>query len=221
MARLTCTLGVLVLAATALVGCGSDSSSSGAGMTELEPDADVNGTTTVELAELMTGAWVESPAESNSAIDPTLCDMGLSTDDYYLAPSWVEPGTAAASCTMKADQALVLFTAGLMCVDVAGDNGASPECLEDNWGLTSASVTIDGEVFDDWEDRVVSTDAFPVSLVEGNIFEAEPEDTEMRARQTIFVFDGLAVGEHDIVIAGNFDDGDFAGQLDLTLTVEA
>ena len=218
MGKFSSTLGAIVLATASLAGCGSDSDSSGPNV--VEPGADVNGTTQVELAELLTKGWVSVAAESNSIIDPANCDMGLSTDDFYLAPSWGAPGTSAAACSMDADQALVLSPAGLMCVATQGDGGASPECFEENWDLTSATVSVDGEVFDDWEAHVVDTELFPVSLVDGNIFEVPAEDTEMRARQVIFVVEGLAEGEHDIVLAGDFADGEFAGQLDLTLTVE-
>lgn len=213
------TLAIATIGTTGLVGCGSDADST-SGLKVVEPGSDVDGTSQVELVELSTGGLLSVPAESNVLVDPANCDMGLSTDDFYFSPTWGAPGTSTTSCSMSAGQALILLPAALQCADTQDDGGASEECIEENWNLTSASVSVDGDVYDDWEERVVDTEVFPVSLPEGNVFDIPAEDTEMRSRAVIFVVEGLPEGEHDIVLAGDFGDGEFAGQLDLTLTVE-
>lgn len=58
------------------------------------------------------------------------------------------------------------------------------------------------------------------SLPDGNIFELPAGDTPQTSRGQVVLVDGLEAGDHEVVVAADFGDGEFAGSLAIALTVE-
>lgn len=206
-----------LVAASLLMACGSDDSSSGP--TVLEPDSEVDGQGPAELLATYSDAIAEVPLDESMLADPAKCDMGRSTDAVYFAPTFGSPGDSSTSCTMSADQALVLVPATVLCVATDGD-AADTACLDEQWNLTSSSVTINDVDVTDLEGRQVDTEVFTADLPEGNIFEADPGSVDAIARGQVVLVEDLPVGSHTVVVAADFGDGDFAGSLTIDLTVE-
>jgi hypothetical protein len=89
----------------------STTGASSGGSEVLGPDADVNGMSTADLLGTYAVGVAETPAADSSVIDPAKCDMGLSTEDVYFAPTPVQPGDTSTTCTMSADQTLLVVPA--------------------------------------------------------------------------------------------------------------
>ena len=201
-------------AATLIVACGSDSAS----YQVLASDADIAGSSVAEVTQVA-GKWIiETPLEESWLGDPSRCDAGASTSEVYYAPSWAAPGDTTVSCTMSADQALFLSPVGLFCVEDV--DGAADESCFDQWDLTSSSVSIDGADVGDMNAHQYDSEPFDVSLPAGNIFEADPVDSVAIFRGQPVLVKDLPKGEHVVVLAGDFGDGEFAGSLTINLTVE-
>ena len=81
-------------------------------------------------------------------------------------------------------------------------------------------MSIDGVEVADMTDHQYDIGPFDVSLPEGNVFDVDPVDSTAVLRGRAVVVTGLPKGEHVVVLAGDFDDGDFAGSLTINLTVE-
>ena len=211
---LTCTL----LGAVLIVGaCGGDDE--GSGYSVLAPDAEVDGKDATELLVDYGKILFEVPAAESSLVDPALCDQGMSTDEVYFAQSFGAPGESTSSCTMKKEQVLFLSPIGLSCVEAAGEN-TDMACIEEGWDLTSSSVTINGVAVEGLTDRQYDTPVIEITLPADNLFEVDPQTTKMIQRGQVVLVEDLPVGEHTVVLGGNFGDGEFAGQITITLTVE-
>jgi hypothetical protein len=216
---------VLVLAVGA---CGDDDASapsttgaSSGGLEVLGPDADVNGMSAADLLGTYAVGVVETPVQDSSITDPANCDMGLSTEDVYLAPTPSEPGDLSTSCTMSADQTLLAMPASAFCID-APDIGATVEtaCLDRLWDLTSSSVTIDGVEIEGLDAYEVDSEVIDVTLPEGNGFGVPAGASRTIARGQVVLVQGLAPGGHTVVLAFDYGDGESAGSLTIDLTVE-
>jgi hypothetical protein len=205
------------VATSLLVSCGSDDDSSGP--TVLDLDGEVDGMDAAELLAMFNEALAEVPLDESMLIDPAKCDMGRSTEAVYFAPIWGAPGDSSTSCTMNADQALMLSPAGLLCIEGDGDK-ADMACLDENWDLTASSATIDGVDVTDLDGRLVDTEVFTADLPEGNVFEADPGPVDAIARGQVVLVEDLPVGSHTVVVAADFGDGAYAGALTINLTVE-
>ena len=199
--------------------CGDDDKKNSNGYEVLAPDAEVGGQDATALLTEYGRSLTETPLDENSLVDPNKCDQGISTDEVYFAPTFGAPGDSTAACTMKKDQVLFLNPVATLCIETDGDT-ATTGCLDGYWNLTSSSVTIDGTAISGLEDRQYDTEVGEVDLPEGNIFEIDAQTTKFIQRGQVLLVKGLSVGEHVIVLGGNFGDGEFAGQLTLTLTVE-
>jgi hypothetical protein len=210
--------------------CGDDDASapsptgaSSGGIEVLGPDADMNGMSTADLLGTYAVGVVETPAEDSFVADPATCDMGLSTGDVYFAPTPGEPGDLATTCTMSADQTLMVAPASAFCIDAPDQGGtADAACLDDLWDLTGSSLTIDGVEVDGLDAYEVDSEVMDVTLPEGSIFEehgvpAGPSSTI--ARGQVVLVDGLAPGDHTVEMGFDFGDGEFAGSLTIDLTV--
>jgi hypothetical protein len=216
---------VLVLAVGA---CGDDDATapsttgaSGGGIEVLGPDAVVNGMSTADLLGTYAVGVAETPAD---LVDPAKCDMGLSTEDVYFSPTPGEPGDRSTTCTMSADQTLLVAPTSAFCIDAPKAGGtADTACLDSLWDLTSSSVTIDGVEVEGLDAYEVDSEVIDVTLPEGNVFEdhevpAGPSRTI--ARGQVVLVQGLAPGGHTVVLAFDFGNGEFAGSLTIDLTVE-
>ncbi len=209
---------VALLGAAALLGaCGSDDDSSGPVL--LPPDATVGDTTMTDLFVDYASAVVEVPLETNMLADPAQCDMGRSTEEVYFAPTFGAPGATSTSCTMSSDQSLLLVPAAVFCME-SPEEAADVACLDNGWDLTSASVTIDGEQTTDLSAYEIDTPVQTAALPDGNIFELPAGDTPQISRGQAVLVDGLEAGDHEVVVAADFGDGEFAGSLTIALTVE-
>lgn len=207
----------VLIATLPLVACGSDDDTSGP--TVLDPGSEVEGMGAAELMAMYADAIAEVPLDESMLVDPATCDMGRSTDEVYFAPTFGSPGDSSTSCTMNADQALMLVPASVLCVATDGD-AADTACLDDGWDLTSSSTTINDVEVTDLESREVDTEVFAANLPEGNIFDADPASVDGIARGQVVLVDDLPVGSHTVVVAADFGDGEFAGSLTIDLTVE-
>jgi hypothetical protein len=113
----------------------------------------------------------------------------------------------------------MLVPATVLCIEGDGD-AADTACLDEQWNLTSSSVTINDVDVPDLEARQVDTEVFSADLPEGNIFEVDPGPVDAIARGQVVLVEDLPVGSHTVVVAADFGDGDFAGSLTIDLTVE-
>jgi hypothetical protein len=211
MRRTLLTLTVMVVLTVA---CGGRT-----GYTVLAPDARVDGMTTAQIAERWIKALLEAPVDESWLVDISRCDNGLSTNAIYFAPTFATPGDTSVSCTMKAGQVAFLNPVGVFCTETDGDI-ADTACIDREWILTSASVSIDGVELPDLAARQYETPAFAVTLPDDNIMEAPPGPSKAIARGQAFLVRGLDRGTHEVVLAGNFNNGEFAGSLTINLTVE-
>jgi hypothetical protein len=230
MVRSSVRLSFLML--TLAVGaCGGDDAdppstvgASSSGVEVLGPDADVNGMSTADLLGRYAVGVAETPADDSSMVDPAKCDMGLSTEDVYFAPTPGEPGDLSTTCTMSADQTLLVVPTSAFCIDAPEAGGtADTACLDSLWDLTGSSVTIDGVEVEGLDAYEVDSAVIDVTLPEGNVF--EDHDVPAGASRTIargqvVLVRGLAPGGHTVVLAFDFGDGEFAGSLTIDLTVE-
>jgi len=216
---------VLILAAGA---CGDDGatapSTTGASIGPFEvlgPDAVVNGMTTADLLGTYAVGAAETPPDDSSLVDPAKCDMGLSTDDVYFAPTPGESGDQSTTCTMSADQTLLVVPTSAFCIHAPEAGGtADTACLESLWDLTSSSVTIDGVEVQGLDAYVVDSEVIDVTLPEGFGHEVPAGPSRTIARGQVVLVQGLAPGGHTVVLGFDFGDGEFAGSLTIDLTVE-
>jgi hypothetical protein len=219
---------VLVLAVGACGGDDADPPSttgaSSGGLEVLGPDADVDGVSAADLMGTYAVGVAETPADDTSMVDPAKCDMGLSTEEVYFAPTPGEPGDLSTTCTMSAHQTLLVVPASAFCIDApeAGDT-ADTACLDSLWDLTGSSLTIDGGEVEGLDAYEVDSEVIDVTLPEGDLFEdhgvpAGPSRTI--ARGQVVLVQGLAPGDHTVVLGFDFGDGEFAGSLTIDLTVE-
>jgi hypothetical protein len=219
---------VLVLAVGA---CGDDDVSapstigaSSGGLEVLSPDADVNGMSSPDLLGTYAVGVAETPADDSSMVDPATCDMGLSTGNVYFAPTPGESGDLSTTCTMSADQTLLVAPTSAFCIDAPEAGGtADTACLDGLWYLTGSSVTIDGVEVEGLDAYEVDSEVIDVTLPEGNLFEdhgvpAGPSRTI--ARGQVVLVQGLAPGGHTVVLGFEFGGSEFAGSLTIDLTVE-
>jgi hypothetical protein len=204
-------------AALLFVGCGDDSAESGVRVLDL--DDEVAGADATALLAVYSRGVAEVPLEDSMLAEPSKCDMGLSTDDVYFAPTFGAPGDTVATCTMQAGQALFVNPVAALCIEGGGDK-ADVACLDAQWNLTSSSVTIDGTPVDDLATRTIDTSAQPITLPEDNVFGEPAQATNLIARGQVVVVQGLETGKHTVVLAGDFGNGEFAGRLTIDLTVE-
>jgi hypothetical protein len=219
---------VLVLAVGACDDDGASAPSttgaSSGGLEVLAPDADVNGMSTADLLGTYAVGVAETPADDSSMVDPAKCDMGLSTEDVYFAPTPGEPGDLSTACTMSADQTLLVVPASAFCIDAPESGGtADTACLDSLWDLTSSSLTIDGVEVAGLDAYEVDSEVIDVTLPERNVFEDHevPAGTSRTiARGQVVLVQGLAQGGHTVVLAFDFGNGEFAGSLTIDLTVE-
>jgi hypothetical protein len=216
---------VLVLAVGA---CGDDDatapSTTGASSGRIEvlrSDADVNGTSTADLLGAYVVGIVETPADDSSVVDPAKCDMGLSTQDVYFAPTPSEPRDSSTTCTMSADQTLLVMPTSAFCID-APEFGAAADtaCLDSLWDLTSSSVTIDGVEVEGLDAYEVDSEVIDVTLPGGNIFEVPAGASSTIARGQVVLVKELAPGAHTVVLAFDYGNGESAGSLTIDLIVE-
>jgi hypothetical protein len=209
------TAAATVVAALLLAGCGDDED---AGPRVVPADESVGGQTLTDLVAAYAVAHSTATLAESSLVDLTRCDMGASTDTVYFAPTFAAAGESAVTCTMRSGQAVFLAPAGLWCIET--DEGpADTACLDEGWNLTSASVIVDGETID-LAGRQVDTAVQAIELPEDNIWEEPAGPSEVIARSQAAVVENLAVGTHEVVLAADFGNGEFAGSLKLTLIVE-
>lgn len=219
---------VLVLAVGA---CGGDDASapsttgaSSGGLDVLAPDATVGGMSTADLLGTYAVGVAETPAEDSFMADPATCDMGLSTGEVYFAPTTGEPGRLSTTCTMSADQTLLVVPASAFCIDAPEAGGtADTACLDSLWDLTSSSLTIDGVEVEGLDAYEVDSEVIDVTLPEGNLFEnhgVPAGASRTIARGQVVLVQGLTPGDHTVVLGFDFGDGELAGSLTIDLTVE-
>jgi hypothetical protein len=219
---------MLVLAASACGGDDTDPPSttgaSSGGIEVLGPDADVDGMSAADLLGTYAVGVAETPADDSSMVDPAKCDMGLSTEEVYFAPTPGEPGDLSTTCTMSADQTLLVVPASAFCIDAPESGGtADTACLDSLWDLTSSSLTIDGVEVEGLDAYEVDSEVIDVTLPEGNVFEDDEVPagaSRTIARGQVVPVQGLAQGGHTVVLAFDFGNGEFAGSLTIDLTVE-
>ena len=180
----------------------------------LGPDADVDGMSAADLLGTYAVGVAETPADDSSMVDPAKCDMGLSTEDVYFAPTPGEPGDASMTCTMSADQTLLVVPASAFCIEAPEAGGtADTACLDDLWDLTSSSLTIDGVEVEGLDAYEVDSEVIDVTLPKRNIFEdhgVRAGASRTIARGQVVLVQGLAPGDHTVVLGFDFGDGEFA-----------
>ncbi len=210
-------IGITLGAALVLSACGSDDDSSSD--PEILPAGEgVGDSSAAEILTQYAAGLIEVPADENVFVDPANCDMGRSTEEVYFAPTWSSEGDATVSCTMSADQVLMLQPVGSYCIEAAGDT-VDEACLDSIWDVASSSVTIDGEETTDLTAHEVEGAIETVTLPEGNILEAAAGDTTMNSRAQVILVKGYRPATTSLQVAGEFGDG-FAGSLTINLTVE-
>ena len=157
-------------------------------------------------------------------VDPAKCDMGLSTEKVYFAPTPGEPGDLSTTCTMSADQTLLVVPTSAFCIDAPEAGGtADTACLDSLWDLTSSSVTIDGVEVEGLDAYEVDSEVIDVTLPERNVFEDHEVPagaSRTIARGQVVLVQGLAPGGHTVVLGFDFGNGDLAGSLTIDFTVE-
>ena len=202
----------------------STTGTSSGGIEVLDPDAVVNGMSTADLLDTYAVGVAETPADDSSWVDPAKCDMGLSTEGVYFAPTPGEPGDRSTTCTMSADQTLLVVPASALCIDAPKAGGtADTACLDSLWDLTGSSLTIDGVEVEGLEAYEVDSEVIDVTLPEGNIFEDHDVPagaSRTVARGQVVLVQGLTPGGHTVALAFDFGDGEFAGSLTIDLAVE-
>ena len=202
----------------------STTGASSGGLDVLGPDADVNGMSTADLLGTYAVGVAETPADDSSMVDPAKCDMGLSTGDVYFAPTPGEPGDLSTTCTMSADQTLLVAPTSAFCIHAPESGGtADTACLDSLWDLTSSSLTIDGIEVEGLDEYEVDSEVIDVTLPEENLFEADEVPagpSRTIARGQVVLVQGLAPGDHTVVLGFDFGDGELAGSLMIDLTVE-
>ncbi len=203
----------LLMSALLIGACGDDQPN----QRVVPADESVAGKSLTDLVADWTTNLHEVPLEESFLADLANCDMGRSTDDVYYAPTWATPGESSVSCTMRADQALLLVPAALLFVE--DEEGLGEDGLDEEWNLTSSSVVLDGETIA-MDGRQVDTPILTVSLPEGNIWELPTGDTTAITRAQAVAVEGLTVGTHEVVLTSDFGNGEFAGTLRLFLVVE-
>jgi hypothetical protein len=219
---------MLVLAMGA---CGGDDATapsttgaSNGGIEVLGSDANVKGMSTADLLGTYAVGVAETPADDSSLVDPAKCDMGLSTENVYFAPTPGEPGDLSTTCSMSADQTLLVVPASAFCIDAPEAGGtADAGCLDDLWDLTSSSLTIDGVAVEGLDAHEVDSEVIDVTLPEGNVFgdhEVPAGASRTIARGQVVLVQGLGPGGHTVELAFDFGDGEFAGSLTIDFTVE-
>jgi hypothetical protein len=202
-------------------GAPSTTGASSGGLGVLGPDGDVNGMSTADLLGTYAVGFAETPADDSSFVDPAKCDMGLSTQDVYLAPTPSEPGDLSTMCTMSVDQTLLVMPSSAFCID-APDFGATADtaCLDRLWDLTGSSVTIDGLEVEGLDAYEVDSEVTDVSLPEGNIYDVPAGASRTIARGQVVLVEGLAPGDHTVELAFDYGNGESTGSLTIDLTVE-
>lgn len=205
-------------------GVPSTTGASGGGLEVLSPDADVNGMSAADLLGKYAVRVAETAADDSSVVDPAKCDMGLSTEDVYLAPTPSEPGDLSTTCTMSADQTLLVMPASAFCIDAPEAGGtADTACLDSLWDLTGSSVTIDGVEVEGLGAHEIDSEVIDVTLPAGNLVEdhgVPAGASRTIARGQVVLVQGLAPGGHTVVLAFDYGDGESAGSLTIDLTVE-
>ena len=202
----------------------STTGASSGGIEVLGPDADVEGMSAADLLGTYAVGVASTPADDSSMVDPAKCDMGLSTEDVYFAPTPGEPGDSSTTCIMSADQTLLVVPTSAFCIDAPEAGGtADTACLDSLWDLTSSSLTIDGVEVEGLDAYEVDSEVIDVTLPEGNFYEdhgVPAGASRTIARGQVVLVQGLAPGGHTIELAFDFGNGDFAGSLTIDLTVE-
>jgi hypothetical protein len=218
---------MLVLAVGACGGDDADPPSTtgtSGGMEVLGPDADVGGMSAADLLGTYAVGVAETPADDSSMVDPAKCDMGLSTEEVYFAPTPGEPGDLSTTCTMATDQTLLVVPASAFCIHAPKAGGtADTACLDSLWDLTSSSLTIDGVEVEGLDAYEIDSEVIDVTLPEGNLFEdhgVPAGASRTIARGQVVPVQGLTPGDHTVVLGFDFGDGEFAGSLTIDLTVE-
>lgn len=197
--------------ALALGACGDDT----AAQRIVPPDELVADMSLADLVTEWTRNIHETPLEDSFLMDPAKCDMGRSTDAVFYAPTWTG-GETSATCTVRTGQAVLLVPVAMLVIE---DEAGLDLDWETDWNLTSASLTVDGEAVE-LATRQVDTEVFPVNLPEGNIWELPAGEQDAATRAQAVVVENLSVGTHEVVLAGEFGDNEFAGTMTLTLVVE-
>ena len=198
----------------------STTGASSVGIEVLTPDADVNGMTTVDLLGMYALGVAETPADDPSLVDPK-CDMGLSTEDVYFAPTPGEPGDTSTTCTMSADQTPLVVLASAFCIDAPDFGGtADTDCLDNLWDLAGSSVTIDGVAVEGLDAYEVDSEVIDVTLPDGNGYEVPAGASRTIARGQVVLVEGLAPGGHTVELAFDYGGGESTGSLTIDLTVE-
>jgi hypothetical protein len=204
-------LALLVITA---LGCGDGD----AGATVRQPGAVFDGEDAMSLlGRFWTGLLELAPAQTILA-DPAACDMGLSGDGVYFAPTLSAPGDSSASCSAPEGSLVMLVPAGVLCVDDGVDD-ADVACLDAQWNLTSSSVVIDGEAVVGVEQHEVDSEQFTVSLGADNLLDLPAGPRAAIARGQVLLVDGLDRGAHVIELSADFGAGEFAGTLTIELEV--
>lgn len=210
------TLAAAACAALLLGACGDDKDESTRIVID---DTEIAGSSRSDLLRDFVANIMGTPIDTNMLADANNCDMGRSTDDVYFAPTWGAPGESTASCTMKAGQTLFLSPVAAFCFESAGD-AADEACLAEAFNLTSAEVLIDGEPVDDLASSLVQFDAQDIEVSENNIAEVEAGPTKTIGKGYVVMVENMEPGDHEIVLKGDFGNGEFAGSLTMSLTVE-
>lgn len=205
-----------VVATLVMGACGGDADD--AALRIVPADESVDGQSLTDLVAAYAIANTSATVDESALVDPSRCDMGKSTDAVYLAPTFGAPGEASTTCTVRRGQAVFLTPAGTWCID-DGTGGVDTACLDEAWNLTSSSVTLDGESID-LTGRQVDTEVLTSDLPEGNLWDLPAGPTKVMARGQAVVVENLSVGTHEVVLAADFGNGEFAGSLKLTLVVE-
>ncbi len=175
----------------------------------------------LELTQAYGVGIIETPMDSSWLADPNNCDGGISTAEVYFAPTFASDGATAATCTMSAEQSLYLSPVLVICTDGVEGESADVACLDGLWNPTDSSVTVDGvEMIGGLDERIYETEVFEATLPEENVFDAAGGPTRGIIRGQAVVVEGLEAGEHEVVVSGDFGNGEFAGALTIDLTVE-
>ena len=215
--RVCCVVGA---AASIAAGCSDDR-----GFDVLSPGAVVDGGQ--DAISLLGEYWkgmLELPSEQTVIVDPGECDMGLSGEAAYFAPTLSGSDETAAMCSAPEGAVIVVLPASVVCVEEGIDKADVP-CLESMWNLTSSSVVVDGRPEAELTQFEVDSEEFVVRLGEANLVRLRPGVHRAIARGQVVMLEGLARGRHVIELSARFagdggNDGTLAIELEVVTSTE-
>ena len=127
--------------------------------------------------------------------------------DAFIVPTTYFGNTLQTTCTVAADQHILVSPGSISCSRDPGDSDeALLACAEDARSeFANLSVTVDGEAIPNIDDFWAVSPITPVELPEGNLFEAPAGTVDIVGGGWYAMLEPLTPGTHTIVVRGETD----------------